>query len=956
MSTRKDTRPPRPPPPRQGSASKLSTGGLGISFKSLEEEDEDDLTIFTGKFDRVVEENKIQKACERGTVRVTTKPGPAEQPTLSKHHSSAPALDELDKSSPTKKNKSSVFEYRDILSGIKDKITDTKEKITDTIQKKLEISSDSSSNTSPEKETVEVVKEDKSPNEYVKVEPVDPFAKEEIIEERTSLFRGEIGVKREIMPENDPLLNPPTDDGAFDDEMDGLRDDLMDDIEVIDEYYSNEPMEDFTGSPNISMSVKQRSKLKRLGKKKLQTSATVSMSKLVDSSRVDEENCTPSNAPYSTDSPRVAPSCPVIQQDSANTQSKTARHIPVQEMTAIAMCVFAYYIIPLPDYLSGFVMGCLFVSIGILLHAWLYQPPKPREPFKLPLLEELPPMELPVMKEPVSENGIFKGWMNELVDYNPDDYHISQTHSVYVRLEGTHLRLQRPKVNVPKRAMWDEVIPHTSFIHQRHFELPGSRVFLLPPGLVKKRIWSKKYPIVIALRDLGTKSSIKDGSASVTPTTDPDSGFELVDQERCDNSIIYLFARTGREKEEWFKCFQAAACNQPLGNHLVDLRNALNSQFLSRSARHRRQGSTESQSSTSSTEFASETPPLPLGFDLPAFSSYMARLMPAQSALRLASPTAAKKDGGKEVKDGSTAMLSSGSLICERQLFWINALIGRCFWDFLRDQWWAEVVKEKLQRKLSKIHVPYFIEELQVTHIDIGSEIPAIRRAGCPFLDEKGFWVDLDIAYSGGFKMTIETKINLMKLTRRASHVVSSDTSPGERSAVTDSNEEDSAESSTDEEDEQVTTDDSGPPGSTASKKFLHYLDRLTQSKYFHRATEYKYVKKAMQEVSNTRLILTVEMKNLIGTLAVNIPPPPTDRLWYGFRGNPRLWLVAKPKVGEREVTITHITEWIEKKLSLEFQRVFVMPNMDDLVIPILLPGHPKEAVPVVTKSASTEL
>ena len=72
--------------------------------------------------------------------------------------------------------------------------------------------------------------------------------------------------------------------------------------------------------------------------------------------------------------------------------------------------------------------------------------------------------------------------------------------------------------------------------------------------------------------------------------------------------------------------------------------------------------------------------------------------------------------------------------------------------------------------------MPYFIEELQVTDIDIGSEIPAIRRAGCPFLDEKGFWVDLDIAYSGGFKMTIETKINLMKLTRRSSHVVSSET------------------------------------------------------------------------------------------------------------------------------------------------------------------------------------
>lgn len=60
--------------------------------------------------------------------------------------------------------------------------------------------------------------------------------------------------------------------------------------------------------------------------------------------------------------------------------------------------------------------------------------------------------------------------------------------------------------------------------------------------------------------------------------------------------------------------------------------------------------------------------------------------------------------------------------------------------------------------------MPYFIEELQVTSIDMGYEIPAIRQSGKPYLDERGFWVDLDITYSGGFKMTIETKMNLMKL------------------------------------------------------------------------------------------------------------------------------------------------------------------------------------------------
>ena len=42
--------------------------------------------------------------------------------------------------------------------------------------------------------------------------------------------------------------------------------------------------------------------------------------------------------------------------------------------------------------------------------------------------------------------------------------------------------------------------------------------------------------------------------------------------------------------------------------------------------------------------------------------------------------------------------------------------------------------------------------------------MPVIRRAAHPYMDEQGFWVDLDVSYGGGFQMAIETKVNLMKL------------------------------------------------------------------------------------------------------------------------------------------------------------------------------------------------
>ena len=68
--------------------------------------------------------------------------------------------------------------------------------------------------------------------------------------------------------------------------------------------------------------------------------------------------------------------------------------------------------------------------------------------------------------------------------------------------------------------------------------------------------------------------------------------------------------------------------------------------------------------------------------------------------------------------------------------------------------------------------------------------------------------------------------------------------------------------------------------GGTKSRRLLRIVDRITQSKYFQQATENKYIKRAMEGVSNTRLELRVELKSMIGTLAVNVPPPPTDRLW----------------------------------------------------------------------------
>ena len=69
--------------------------------------------------------------------------------------------------------------------------------------------------------------------------------------------------------------------------------------------------------------------------------------------------------------------------------------------------------------------------------------------------------------------------------------------------------------------------------------------------------------------------------------------------------------------------------------------------------------------------------------------------------------------------------------------------------------------------------------------------------------------------------------------------------------------------------------------GGSTSRKILRFVDKIAKSKYFQKATENEYIKKKIAEVSNMPLMLSVEVLELSGTLAINIPPPPTDRIWY---------------------------------------------------------------------------
>jgi len=282
---------------------------------------------------------------------------------------------------------------------------------------------------------------------------------------------------------------------------------------------------------------------------------------------------------------------------------------------------------------------------------------------------------------------------------------------------------------------------------------------------------------------------------------------------------------------------------------------------------------------------------------------------------------------------------------------WLNAVLTRLFWDFLRETRWQNLLVEKVQKKLGKMHLPYFVEGLRVSELDLGKTLPQIIQASDPYVDSHGLWVKLEVAYEGSAKMSLETKLNLMRLKKKErthDNIECNDGASGTESQKSDSkleapfNEdaEDSAESDSEVEeiDEEVGREDDQlqPQQQGASKRILKLIDKVAATKYFQQATEVSVIRKAMEGVSNTPLVLSVGVHELRGTLALNVPPHPSDRLWWGFETPPEMRLSVTPRVGEKQVTLMQITDWIQAKLKMELSKILVVPNMDDIAIPLL--------------------
>uniref|UniRef100_A0A1I8Q7Q7 SMP-LTD domain-containing protein n=1 Tax=Stomoxys calcitrans TaxID=35570 RepID=A0A1I8Q7Q7_STOCA len=327
---------------------------------------------------------------------------------------------------------------------------------------------------------------------------------------------------------------------------------------------------------------------------------------------------------------------------------------------------------------------------------------------------------------------------------------------------------------------------------------------------------------------------------------------------------------------------------------------------------------------------------------------------------------------------------------------WANVLVGRILFSSLQNEPMLEKLQDILQKKLNSIKLPSFMEDVIIKNIDLGDKPPLLHRVSQPLLDERGLWLDMDVTYEGMCQITVTTKLNLLRLKRPArssaympesnynlsaqmpnaqySTLLNNDLASGTSSnnggggnvarddellpldiplagggsAIYDSDAESIGSSSTESEgsitgslgENPNSVGEGSNPGN--ARRIFKFVDRIATSNFFQYATELSYVQKAMENMSTT-ITLGIDLHGLVSRVTVNIPPPPSDRIWLAFRAPPRLWLTARPTVGDKSVDWSIVTNVIEGKLCEAVNKYLVYPNMVDLTVPLLGKTAPTE-------------
>ncbi|XP_053371353.1 testis-expressed protein 2 isoform X2 [Clarias gariepinus] len=389
-------------------------------------------------------------------------------------------------------------------------------------------------------------------------------------------------------------------------------------------------------------------------------------------------------------------------------------------LVCVGLLAYSFFVLPLSSYVTGLFLGlaCGFM-LGLAVVLMLV--PKRSAAIEMPISSPSDSLLMDPMGRTLCDPAKteLQGWMNEMYSYDPETYHPSLCHSVHVTLDGCHLRLAYPPVNIPRQATFNEPVYETTFVRSRCFKLSNSKVFLLPAILAKKRVWNRKYPICIMLAEEEQCIEGEQFSEVAEAKSEREEKLKQVQKEAEQMSTLYLFGRTGREKEEWYQHFLSASNTKICRDEFKPVCSAGGSPKASNDDLASMLGLRELAGSVREKILLD-------------YNSYMAHFITPKSCSLTPSPC--HSEPGSQI---NTKKFSSDPVAGCGDPAWINAVIGRIFWDFLQEEYWSDQVAHKIQKKLSKIRLPYFMNELTLAELDLGTCMPEVLSISRPSVDHR---------------------------------------------------------------------------------------------------------------------------------------------------------------------------------------------------------------------------
>nr|KYP43063.1 Testis-expressed sequence 2 protein [Cajanus cajan] len=462
-------------------------------------------------------------------------------------------------------------------------------------------------------------------------------------------------------------------------------------------------------------------------------------------------------------------------------------------------------------------------------------------------------------------------------------------------------------------------------------ELKGCAVQAVSASILSSRKWAKKFPIKVE----NPTSVIYNGSKT-----------------------IYIYLDTSWEKEAWCKALYLASCDRkekikwftqldeefhsyltslnsvyhslmkpPIGSSVEVIERASKPdgssskvrQFLKKVAKRTSRVGLENIStwtSLSGNEGKKNTEKL---HDSPLLSSKSSH-SGSQSLHSVSS------DADADEKFG----------IDEGTLCW-NLLISRLFFDAKGNEQLKRSMLERIQKSLSNMRTPSYIGEVICNNINTGNVPPCITGMRVLPMEMREVWaVEVDIEYSGGALLEIETRLEVRELELQAGTLDSNPETNSAGDAPSDllegfeyiGKQFNFAERTNDLQEQK----ENGEMNTDVSKSFKSTMSSLNQGSRWK-----SILNSVAKQVSQVPLSLAIRVASLRGTLRLHIKPPPSDQLWYGFTSMPDIDFNLESSVGEHKITNTHFALFLVNRLKTGIRETLVLPNCESVCIPWML-------------------